>query len=248
MDLNDYPTTKSIPWKPVAIGASGLVVVIVLTVVVIRWVGQDDFSDVRSALESKVEQSMRACETADDPQGCRQGELTDVAAQFESVETCELLETVQERDNCYWAVARAASDASYCSAISVSEDADRCKEGIEARTVIRQEPLSLANCEERDPEACDALRVSSAALAALDASLCTQITEETEQEQCQEDIEDELTQLEAEGERDADEDGLTASEESAYGTDPENPDSDGDGYLDGDEVNAGYNPLGSGRL
>lgn len=48
---------------------------------------------------------------------------------------------------------------------------------------------------------------------------------------------------------DADNDGLTDHEETErYGTDPENPDTDGDGFSDGDEIKAGYNPKGPGRL
>jgi len=42
---------------------------------------------------------------------------------------------------------------------------------------------------------------------------------------------------------DSDQDGLTDTEEKAYGTDIRNPDTDGDGYSDGSEVKAGYNPL-----
>ncbi len=42
---------------------------------------------------------------------------------------------------------------------------------------------------------------------------------------------------------DADQDGLTDSEEKAIGTNPKNPDSDGDGYRDGEELKSGYNPL-----
>jgi hypothetical protein len=42
---------------------------------------------------------------------------------------------------------------------------------------------------------------------------------------------------------DSDQDGLTDQEEKLYGTDPHNPDTDGDGYMDGAEVKAGYNPL-----
>lgn len=42
---------------------------------------------------------------------------------------------------------------------------------------------------------------------------------------------------------DSDQDGLTDSEEKAYGTDERNPDTDGDGYTDGAEVKAGYDPL-----
>jgi len=41
---------------------------------------------------------------------------------------------------------------------------------------------------------------------------------------------------------DYDQDGLTNGEEKAFGTDPRNPDTDGDGYGDGAEVSSGYNP------
>lgn len=50
------------------------------------------------------------------------------------------------------------------------------------------------------------------------------------------------------GGADGDSDGLPDDTEAAMGSDETNPDSDGDGYLDGAEVGAGYNPLGSGRL
>ena len=43
--------------------------------------------------------------------------------------------------------------------------------------------------------------------------------------------------------KDSDNDGLKDWEEELYGTDPNNPDTDGDGYLDGQEVNSGHNPL-----
>ncbi len=42
---------------------------------------------------------------------------------------------------------------------------------------------------------------------------------------------------------DRDQDGLTDEEEFMYGTDINNPDSDGDGYRDGVEVESGYDPL-----
>jgi hypothetical protein len=42
---------------------------------------------------------------------------------------------------------------------------------------------------------------------------------------------------------DSDQDGLSNVEEKMYGTDPYNPDTDGDGYTDGAEVKSGYDPL-----
>jgi hypothetical protein len=48
---------------------------------------------------------------------------------------------------------------------------------------------------------------------------------------------------------DSDGDGLTDYQEVCiYGTDPHNPDTDGDGYQDGAEVKSGYNPNGPGKL
>ena len=40
----------------------------------------------------------------------------------------------------------------------------------------------------------------------------------------------------------------TGEEVKIYNTDPLNPDTDGDTYLDGEEVKGGYNPNGSGKL
>ncbi len=42
---------------------------------------------------------------------------------------------------------------------------------------------------------------------------------------------------------DFDQDGLSNQAEEFYGTDPNNPDTDGDGHSDGDEVSRGYDPL-----
>jgi len=42
---------------------------------------------------------------------------------------------------------------------------------------------------------------------------------------------------------DSDHDGLSDAMELLYKTDPNNPDTDGDGYMDGDEVANGYDPL-----
>ncbi|MFA6097999.1 MAG: hypothetical protein WCV50_04335 [Patescibacteria group bacterium] len=47
---------------------------------------------------------------------------------------------------------------------------------------------------------------------------------------------------------DSDGDGLSDLREKLYDADPKNPDTDGDGYLDGAEVDAGYNPNGTGKL
>jgi|GEM_PF-7055548 len=47
---------------------------------------------------------------------------------------------------------------------------------------------------------------------------------------------------------DTDNDGLTLFDEQRYGTNATDPDTDKDGYNDGQEVISGYNPNGAGRL
>lgn len=47
---------------------------------------------------------------------------------------------------------------------------------------------------------------------------------------------------------DSDNDGLLDEQEYMIGTNPYNPDSDGDGYSDYSEVTNGYNPLGDGKM
>ncbi|MFH1597507.1 MAG: hypothetical protein ABIB97_00350 [Patescibacteria group bacterium] len=47
---------------------------------------------------------------------------------------------------------------------------------------------------------------------------------------------------------DTDGDGLIDVREEFWGTDPRNPDSDGDTYSDGFEIANGYNPKGEGKL
>lgn len=48
--------------------------------------------------------------------------------------------------------------------------------------------------------------------------------------------------------KDTDNDGLSDTLEVTWGTDMRNPDTDGDGFKDGDEVKNGYNPLGAGKF
>lgn len=51
-----------------------------------------------------------------------------------------------------------------------------------------------------------------------------------------------LFPIASEPDADADNDGLKNWEEEVYKTDPRNPDTDSDGYLDGEEVASGYDP------
>jgi hypothetical protein len=57
-----------------------------------------------------------------------------------------------------------------------------------------------------------------------------------------------MKQYEEQNSKDSDSDGLSDVMESFYGTNALKPDTDGDGFMDGEEVDNGYNPLGPGKL
>lgn len=56
-------------------------------------------------------------------------------------------------------------------------------------------------------------------------------------------LSDKTSEFSRENFKDSDNDGLRDWEEELYRTNPFNPDTDGDGYLDGEEVDSGHNPL-----
>lgn len=274
MDLNDYPTSpKSIPWKPVALIAAGVIIVIVLAVIIIRLVKKDEsFVRQEQSIQEETQTAIEQCETSNNPEACRQAKITDSAAQNAAAQICELLEEGQERDNCYWGVANAAQDPSVCSQISDSSQALRCSDGMYLVRALAQgdsascdsiqdedrkirckdtlNPVTSQTCAAAglDEETCENFERSEMAIAKHDISLCEIITQESMKETCvdiilstgSDEIEDEVS--------DTDSDGLSNEEEETYGTDPDNPDTDGDSYPDGQEVKAGYNPLGAGNL
>lgn len=127
-----------------------------------------------------------------------------------------------------------------CDLLEAGQERDNCY------WIVAMDSSDLAFCdgianEEWKLECVDGI-AQDQAFAKRDASYCDKIQNVARAARCKGILEEEPVSA------DIDEDGLTNEEELDYRTDPENPDSDGDGYKDGDEVNAGYNPLGAGRL
>lgn len=275
MDLNDYPTTepRALPWKPIVFIAGGVVFIAVLVVVVIQLVRK---SDEEALLQQAIEASTRSvlveCEQAQDPENCRQAELTEVAERYASSQTCEQLASEEARDNCYWGIARSVNDPAVCSSITDQVSSIRCADGVYEQLAIElndrsvclsiqdeekrtrcerllSDPLTSAQCvREEGSTLCDDLALFEKAQEEKSRDSCDTIVDEGLRDDCLEWV---FTTLSEEGDQsqvDTDDDGLTDAEEATYMSDPENPDTDGDGYQDGQEVAAGYNPIGPGRL
>jgi hypothetical protein len=102
------------------------------------------------------------------------------------------------------------------------------------------------------PKEVQAIRGVLTAAGVTGLSLADGRTDETPVASSTETITDGLTPAPAPvpvmNDEDEDHDGLTQTLEAFYGTDVRNPDTDGDGYEDGYEVNHGFNPTGPGKL
>ncbi len=110
--------------------AGGVVVLIVVIVLLVRLLGQDSGEIFVQTVEEQAQGAVTNCESTLDPDGCRQQAVTDIASETGLVETCELLETAQEMDNCYWIVAMGKMDSTYCDAISDEVSKNQCADGI----------------------------------------------------------------------------------------------------------------------
>ena len=273
MDFNDYSQpTKSLPWKPIALIAGGGVLLIVGIFVVVRLVQNSRQEEV--ILQnggSQVASRLEDCADAADQDRCREALVQDTAQSTGEGEMCDLLKSQEEKDNCYWSVARSTQDVKFCASLSIEEQANRCADGVhENQALTLRDPalcgqildasrqircqeaiagsLTSGNCEQRHPEMCADVGFYELAQISLVRSDCGGILDESMRLSCEEAVDDALVVREEETVQDTDEDGLTSVQEAQYGTDPANPDTDGDGYTDGAEVGAGYNPNGPGKL
>ncbi|NQV89263.1 MAG: hypothetical protein HQ488_02990 [Parcubacteria group bacterium] len=263
MDFNDSPSGINIPWKPIAIGAGAVVVVVLVVVVISRVLGGGD------------EVLLVANETVN-VEELTNRQITKIAETQLSSEVCELLNDEQEKDGCYWSVATESGNPAYCQ--GMKSHSGRCNDGVNLKLAIdsnnwafcaqiedsskRSQCANLfirhgsssgqtSGCTEGSQKCVD-LELYTQALESKDPDQCYGIEDELMYDDCRTDarraVKESSTSSEPDPSADDDGDGLTTAQEQEYGSDPNNPDSDGDGYSDGDEVSAGYSPIGPGVL
>lgn len=264
MPFSDYPTEqKQIPWKQIAVVAGGVVIAVVLIILAVRWIGGKREVEIQieqvNNQKAAIEQS---CETTIDKTACVEQQMQKLASQTGNVLFCEglndyaydacvwdlasdqkdplLCESIQNEDwkqRCvdgnYYAIAVDEGDAKLCDKIQNENKRNGCHRGLE--------PVTAENCVSVGGklEECQFLNVVKLANQKQDARLCDQLSNEEQAELC----EKEYLLID-----DPDFDGLETDEEFVYKTDPYKPDTDGDGYNDLQEIFAGYNPLGPGKL
>lgn len=154
-------------------------------------------------------------------------------------------------EGCSAAKALAEGDVSACALISEPMRRFDCLSGLLARGLKAEEcfsiPLEFEEIILKGPEQAEFrdICLSEAyyreALLKQDAGLCRKIPVARRRGEC-------LAAVSGiDPKSDSDRDNLDYADEIIKKTDPENPDTDGDGFLDGDEARSGYDPAGPGR-
>ncbi len=260
-EWNDYPTeSKSIPWKLIAIIAGGVIVAILILWAVVFWLRKDENQPL-VLLDERTGSIEENCDQTADPETCKKVKLEENAVVQANVQLCDMLEG-DDRDGCVWEVAVELGDQTLCQAISNSASQVLCADEIVYDAAVASgsiaacdkiqdeikragckegiEPVTVENCAQiqQDPAYCHLLSVTEDAKKKQDRRLCSEFAGE-----------DFIACVEQVLVDDPDFDGLSTSEElDLYQSDPDHADTDGDGYQDGAEVEAGYDPAGSGKL
>ena len=239
----------------------GVVVAGLILFVVIRLIGRQTAVDLSSLVAQRVANIESTCQNSTDPELCKKSQLEQQAVIQQDVELCEQLQG-EDKDGCIWEVASSTQNALLCASLANESYQTLCADGIAYALAIDSEdptmcdklqdeskragcwkglrPITSENCASlnQDPSYCAFLTQVELAQQKQDARLCDQFSG------------DQLSEcVEYVSVDDPDFDGLSTDEEELiYHTDPDNADTDGDGYLDGAEVQAGYHPNGPGIL
>lgn len=259
MDFNDGSPSVKITPKQLAIIAGGILIAVLILIIVVRLIHGESVEE--KLLQSERETIEKTCEQAQDKDECLKQLSQQAAIQTGQIEFCEGLQEA-EYDGCVWEAADVKSDAELCEEIKDTTNKQLCADTIyltmalesgnssvcdkieneEKKTGckrVAEGPVTAENCLSRGEKAayCSMLQVALEANQKQDPRVCNKLTGD-DVLSCKERVEID----------DPDFDGLTTLQEQGYGSNPDLADTDGDGYKDGDEVAAGYNPNGPGKL
>ena len=152
------------------------------------------------------------------------------AKEQKDFDQCNKIKDFYTRDLCFKQVSFDLLDSSGCQYIENKQEQQMC-----SFIIYKQKAL-----EDKKADPCYELKdqnlTDRCVKQAVEANFCST-------EDCFDDF------LQNKEKYDSDKDGLTDNQEIYIcQTDPNNPDTDGDGYSDGEEIRSGYNPNGEGLL
>ncbi|MCH8049219.1 hypothetical protein IH979_00735 [Patescibacteria group bacterium] len=264
----------------------GILIVLVLVAIFVsnalrqRRAIQVEEERVLQEVEENMIDAFAECEDAEDVERCKEMVRTRLAREMGEAVVCQGLEG-QMYKNCVELIAFDNLDESVCEFLS-SEEASACKDSVYSRQASAAKDYSLcgkiseeekrANCEAIllphviSQDACEAFGVDLSVcegaqnvgnvVDAGDPSGCATFADDILRQECDEAFEtidmdkdglilgEEFEAGTSDDNPDSDGDGLSDGDEVyVYETDPLNPDTDGDGFPDGVEVEGGYDPL-----
>jgi len=267
--MNGYDQTTETqrpPWKIVALVAGAATLAVALIIGAILFVRSRQRVEIATEnmdrINSQLATSLAGCAQEPDPDACRKKKVLLAAQATGAASVCEQLEGV-DHDACVWTVASDRKDPESCAAIFDDARRNYCSDVLYLKAAISSMdgttcqkivgdkakasclatiagPVTVSNCAERGKDAafCSDLAAMNAAISASDLEACKAISTTELRAECEDAI----------GIPDFDKDGLDAEEEAQYGSSDRLADTDGDGYSDKDEIEAGYNPNGDGKL
>lgn len=264
-DWNPGEMPQSPKWwqsKRLQIILGGVVLLIVigfiLAGILVRRGGSSSMR-IQEEANGIISRESSECDSASDNEACLSALRTRTARSLGAVAVCEGL-TEDEYYNCVLLIAQEQKTLQSCDVLKNSEK-QNCLDAI--TLIIANEKQDYGLCHtivsEELKEACEQLTLGAVIAGNACATFgiselvcedekryrdilasgtildCVNLQRESSRENCEEMFRG----------IDSDDDGLSdADEVLIHRTDPRNPDTDGDGYDDGEEIDAGFNPRG----
>ena len=200
---------------------------------------QNDFNNFNKAQENN---NIDTCSLVSDSLS-KDFCIKEIAIKTQASSSCLLINNKDSQASCssmiLFNMAVANKNLTQCQEIQQSMLAKTCVENI----AEIDKGIDCGLIKEQDlKDSCFSIYYYQRAKSTGDVKLCKQIPEVIRRANCL----SELQKIDLHS--DIDKDGLNFLQEIANNTNPDNPDTDGDGYKDGDEFKKGFNPDGKGSL
>lgn len=274
----------------VLVSAGAILGIVIIAFVIIFFLQRSKAGQVaqtvsHNTITQAVDSATAACASATDKQKCADTVRPQLATQTGDPAYCQTLSGTSY-DACVTLAAITGKNQATCGLVKDATKRSACNDAVLASTPVSEQTYEACaaftntaqqqNCQNNwslqkaiagdcsqhvSDQLCADGKVIAQAIAAKNPDLCQPITDLNDQGIC--------TELTLPGDRDGD--GLNADDEAFIGTSDTNPDTDGDGltdyqevmvyhtnplkadtdgdgYSDGVEVKSGHNPLGSGKL
>lgn len=256
----DKPKKSLPPWiKWVGLGVVCLILVIAAVFLIRGMVNHFAQNEKMEEVAQEMTKAENECLEAQDQEKCISRVAFRLASDHGDGDYCIEIVDEGEQDDCFAIASLVALDADGCREVVNDTLRTECEDAILAQTIQVGDGLEACagfsseqdrlNCEDSwifasilsgecpnddiSQDVCDYGVTIMAAIVNENPDLCEDIQDKDFFNTC----------IELVTTVDRDQDGLTEDQENFHGTDDRNPDTDGDGFTDKEEIDGGYNPL-----